>query len=150
MFVHGGISPAVASLSCEAINEKVHRSLGDDLAQTRSDPTAQLVTRVDGPLWYRGLAEESDAFAPMVEEILAAQHAKAIVVAHTVTPDARVRVRFGGKVIQMDTGMQPAYVPDGRASALEIDHDTMTAIYADRRDVLTGARPEPAAAAPAR
>jgi hypothetical protein len=54
-----------------------------------------------------------------------------------VVPGGRVRPRFGGKVIQIDTGMQPAYVPDGRASALEIAHGTMTAIYTDRRDVLS-------------
>jgi hypothetical protein len=60
-------------------------------------------------------------------------------------------VRFGGKVIQMDTGMQPAYVPNGRASALQIDHGTMTAIYTDRRDVVSAENAVPAAAAaPAR
>ena len=32
----------------------------------------------------------------------------------------RIRVRFGGKVIQIDTGMQTQYVATGRASALEI------------------------------
>jgi hypothetical protein len=151
VFVHGGISPAVAELSCDAVNETVHRNLGSDLAQTRGEPLAQLVTRVDGPLWYRGLAEESDAFAPAVDEILAKQQASAIVVGHTVAPDGRVRVRFGGKVIQIDTGMQPAYVQTGRASALQIDHGTMTAIYADRRDVLSNESAVPAAvAAPAR
>jgi hypothetical protein len=149
VFVHGGISPAVAALSCDAINETVHRSLGSDLAQTRREPMAQLVTRVDGPLWYRGLAEESDAFAPAVDDILAKQKASAIVVGHTVTADGRVRVRFGGKVIQMDTGMQPAYVQNGRASALQIAHGTMTAIYVDRRDVLSNESAVPAAA-PAR
>jgi len=136
VFVHGGISPAVAGLSCDVINQTIHRSLTSDLDQTRSDPLAQLGTRVDGPLWYRGLAEEPDAFAPMVDEILAGQKARAIVVGHTVARDGRVRTRFGGKVIQIDTGMQPAYVPDGRASALEIERGTMTAIYSDRRDVL--------------
>jgi hypothetical protein len=30
--------------------------------------------------------------------------------------------------------MQPAYVPDGRASALEIRSGETTALYADRRD----------------
>jgi len=109
------------------------------------------VTRVDGPLWYRGLAEESDAFAPTVDDILAKQKASAIVVGHTVTPDGRVRVRFGGKVIQIDTGMQPAYVQNGRASALQIDHGTLTAIYADRRDVVSKESAVPdAVAAPAR
>jgi len=136
VFVHGGISPAVADLPCDVINETIHRGLTSDLAQTRNDPLAQLGTRVDGPLWYRGLAEEPDAFAPMVDDILARQKARAIVVGHTVARGGRVRTRFGGKVIQIDTGMQSAYVPDGRASALEIEHGTMTAIYTDRRDVL--------------
>jgi len=136
VFVHGGISPAVASLSCDAINETVRRELTTDLAKTRSDPLAQLATRVDGPLWYRGLAEEAESFAPMVDDVLAKQKARAIVIGHTVTPTARVRSRFDGKVFQIDTGMQSAYVPNGRASALEIDHGTMTAVYTDRRDVL--------------
>jgi len=151
VFVHGGISPAVAGLSCDVINQTVHRSLTSDLDLTRGDPLAQLATRVDGPLWYRGLAEEPDAFAPMVDTILAAQKARAIVVGHTVTADGRIRTRFGGKIIQIDTGMQPAYVPAGRASALDIEHGMMTAIYTDRRDVLSRETAEPSAvAAPAR
>src|SRR5215471_9401871 len=151
VFVHGGISPAVADLSCDAINETVRRNLGSDLAQTRGDPQAQLVTRADGPLWYRGLAEEPDTFAAAVDDILTRQKATAIVVGHTVTADGRVRARFGGRVIQIDTGMQPAYVQNGRASALEIDHGTMTAIYVDRRDPVVRDNAGPAAgAAPAR
>src|SRR5262249_15671709 len=108
----------------------------------------QLATGVDGPLWYRGLAQEPDAFAPTVDEILVKQKARAIVVAHTVTLDGRVRSRFDGKVIQIDTGMQPAYVQNGRASALEIDHGTMTAIYVGRKDPLSSAAAP--AAVPAR
>jgi hypothetical protein len=98
--------------------------------------------REDGPLWYRGLAEETDTFEPTIDDILAKQEARSIVIAHTVTPDGRIRVRFGGKVIQIDTGMQPQYVPRGRASALEIVNGVTTAIYTDRRDVLIlGAAP---------
>ena len=63
-------------------------------------------------------------------------HARAIVIAHTVTPTGRVTPRFGGRIIVMDTGMQPAYVPNGRASALEIAGDTRTAVYVDRKDPL--------------
>jgi Calcineurin-like phosphoesterase len=143
VFVHGGISQAVAGLSCEAINTTVRREITDDIDQTRADPRNQLATRTDGPLWYRGLADEPEAFAPAVDEILARQHARAIVIAHTVTADKRIRARFGGKVVQMDTGMQPAYMPDGRASALEITKNGMTAIYADSRETLV----EPALAA---
>jgi hypothetical protein len=138
LFLHGGISPAVASLRCAAVNDTVRRELSADLATTRETPLASLTAREDGPLWYRGLAQEPESFAPEVDKILAAQQARVIVVAHTVLPEGRIGVRFGGKVLMIDTGMQPAYVPTGRASALEIRGGVFTAIYRDRRDVLIG------------
>src|SRR5437764_4457618 len=120
LFVHGGISAATAAMSCEVVNKAVRRELTEDIEKTRAAPLVTLGARVDGPMNYRGLAQEPDTFAPQVDEILKQQSARAIVTAHTVTPDGRIRVRFGGKVIQIDTGMQPAYAPTGRASALEI------------------------------
>lgn len=136
-FMHGGVSPAIASRSCDAINDGVRKELTSDIERTRANPQATLTAREDGPLWYRGLAQQpEDTFAPEVDKILAAQHAKAIVVAHTTRQDGRVIIRFGGKVIGIDTGMQPAYVPTGRASALEIQNGVFTAIYTDRKDVL--------------
>ena len=137
MFVHGGISPAVAPLGCAAINEQVRRELTTDLEKTREAPLASLTARVDGPLWYRGLAQESDAFAPQIDEILSKAQARAIVVAHTVATTGRITSRFDGRVIQIDTGMQPAYAQGGRASALEIARGEITAIYVDRRDPVT-------------
>lgn len=134
VFVHGGISPAVAPLGCEAINAQVRRELTGDLDKTRGAPLSSLAARVDGPLWYRGLAQEPESFAPQVADIVAKMHARAIVVAHTVTPTGRIMTRFEGRVVEIDTGMQPAYVPDGRASALEIRGGETTALYADRRD----------------
>src|SRR6185436_4360022 len=119
LFVHGGISPAVAPLGCAAINEQVRRDLTDDLDKTLAAPLATLTARVDGPLWYRGLAQEPDSFAPQVEDILTKVAARAIVIGHTVTATGRITTRFGGRVVQIDTGMQPAYAQGGRASALE-------------------------------
>jgi len=101
---------------------------------------ASLTARVDGPLWYRGLAQEPDSFAPQVGEILSSLHARAVVVAHTVSTTGRIAARFDGRVIQIDTGMQPAYVQGGRASALEIHRGEATAIYVDRRDPVPMAR----------
>ena len=143
LFVHGGISPAVAPLGCEAINNQVRRELTNDLDKTRAAPLASLAARVDGPLWYRGLAQEPDTFAPQVDDILLQAHARAIVIGHTVTPTGRVTTRFDGRVIEMDTGMQPAYVPAGRASALEIRSGEGTAIYVDRRDPVSVPKGEP-------
>lgn len=136
LFLHGGISPAVASIACDEINATVRRELTADFDRTRNAPLTSLGAREDGPLWYRGLAEQPDTFAPDVETILSSQHARAIVVAHTVSPTGRIRARFAGRVVQIDTGMQPAYVKNGRASALEIRGGQFTAIYQDRREPL--------------
>jgi hypothetical protein len=131
MFMHGGLSAAVASQSCTSINDTVRRDLTTDLEKTRSAPLTTLTAREDGPLWYRGLVQLPE---PEVDAILTASRARAIVIAHTVTPTGRVVSRFGGKVFEIDTGMQPAYVPNGRASALEIKGDVWTAIYRDSRE----------------
>lgn len=136
VFLHGGISPSVAGMSCDRINQQIRRELTGDLEKTKRDPLRSLAAREDGPLWYRGLAQEPDTFEPAVDEILAKQKASTIVVAHTVTPTGRIVSRFDGKIIEIDTGMQPAYVTGGRASALEIHEGTYTAIYLDRKDIL--------------
>jgi hypothetical protein len=148
MFVHGGISPAVAPLGCAAINEQVRTELTTDIDKTRQAPLESLTARVDGPLWYRGLAQESDAFAPEVDQILSKAQARAIVVGHTVTTTGRIISRFDGRVIELDTGMQPAYVQGGRASALEIARGAITAIYVDRRDPVPPPKPQAAPPAP--
>ena len=152
VFVHGGLSPAVAPLGCAAINEQVHRDLTSDLDKTLEAPLATLTARVDGPLWYRGLAQEPEAFATQLDDILAKASARAIVIGHTVTPTGRITTRFGGRVVEIDTGMQPAYALGGRASALEIVRGVATAIYVDRRDPVALAKPaasEPAVPVPA-
>jgi hypothetical protein len=136
LFLHGGISPEVAGMSCDAINTTVRQEMTADIENTRRAPLESLSARETGPLWYRGLAQEPETFAPMVDEILAKQSVRAIVIGHTVAPEGRIQMRFGGKVFQIDTGMQPAYIKTGRASALEIQGGVFTAIYTDRRDVL--------------
>ena len=142
VFVHGGISPAVAlsELSeCAALNAAVRSEL--KAAPTPTDakePATRLTSREDGPLWYRGLAHESEAaFASQVDAILQKLNAGMIVVGHTVAPENRVRTRFGGRVVQLDTGMlDGSFFPGGRPSALEIRDGKLTAIYEDRREEL--------------
>lgn len=138
VFLHGGISPAVAKTPCADINETVRRELSADLHKTREAPLVSLTAREDGPLWYRGLALEPDAFEPAFQQILADLRARAVVVSHTVAAGGRIRARFGNSLFMIDTGMQPEYVPDGRASALEIQGNTVTAIYRDGREILAG------------
>jgi hypothetical protein len=135
LFMHGGISPAVAPMSCSVINDTIRRELTTDIDKTRANPLSSLSAREDGPLWYRGMTQESETD---LDDTLSKQGAHAAVIAHTVTRTGRINVRFGGKVVETDTGMQPAYVPNGRASALEIRHGVFTAIYEDGREVLFG------------
>jgi len=138
VFLHGGISDEVASLGCEAINDTVAsdmKGLSGDPAQAASLFSA----REAGPLWYRGLAQEPEAaFAPTLDSILKRIGARAIVVGHTVSA-GRITPRFGGRVVQIDSGMlDGSFFPGGAPSALVIEGTSMTAVYLDRREPLGG------------
>lgn len=136
LFLHGGVSPRVAPLGCAGINAGVKGDIAGGLEEFRKAPLETLAGSPDGPLWYRGLAQEDEAaFAPEVDKILDAAGATAIVVGHTVTATGRITPRFGRKVVQIDTGMLTR-VYKGRPSALEIAGDAWTAIYEDGRRPL--------------
>jgi hypothetical protein len=144
VFLHGGLTPEVAALGCEAINAQVRRELTDDMAKTREEPQATLAAGENGPLWYRGLAKDDESvLAPQVEQVLKSLGARAIVVGHSVTGDGRIRARFEGRVFGIDVGMGDVY--GGNLAALEVGADgSVTALYPDRREELV---PAPAAAA---
>jgi hypothetical protein len=139
VFVHAGISPAFAALGCAQINATVRSELDALPAPLEAKQAADLMaSREDGPLWYRGLAMESEStFTSQVEMILLKLNARAIVSGHTASPDGRLKTRFGGRVIQIDTGMlDGTFYPAGRPSALEIRNRQFTAIYEDTRERL--------------
>ncbi len=141
VYLHGGVSPSTALLACDRINEVVRGELAD--GAVAPDPESMLMTSEVGPLWYRGLAQEPGAdFLPALTSILRAFEARAVVVGHTFAPDGRVAARFGGRVLQTDTGMLGGnFFPGGRASALEIRGDAVTAVYADGRQPLPALPP---------
>ena len=118
-FLHGGLTPEVAALGCEAINRKVRSELGADLARTKANPREALATAESGPLNYRGLAREDEtAFFPSVEKVLQSMAVTAVVIGHTPTDDGKIRPRFGGRVVMIDVGMLPSL--GGHLAALEI------------------------------
>jgi hypothetical protein len=92
-----------------------------------------LVVHPEGALWYRGLATEKDdpAGGPFAA-LLTKYGAKRFVTGHTPQSSRSITMRFGGRALLIDTGML-ATVYKGRASALEIDGDRLTAIYEDGR-----------------
>jgi len=85
----------------------------------------------EGALWYRGLAtEREDPAGGPFAALLAKYGAKRFVTGHTPQQSRSITVRYGGRAILIDTGMLTSYYR-GRASALEITGDKLTAFYED-------------------
>jgi calcineurin-like phosphoesterase family protein len=135
LFVHGGISPAYASLSIAEINRQVGAAL---MAQASSPQS--IINDPLGPLWYRGLATPnandaataSSAETPtasastaaaeppiedQLEHLLSNYGAKRIVIGHTPTLSG-IAVLYGGRLILIDTGNSSVY--GGKVSYLDI------------------------------
>jgi hypothetical protein len=137
LFLHGGVSARVAPLGCAGINAGVAADLTTAFQKFVEASPTTLAGVEDGPLWYRGLAQEDEGtFGPAVDTILEAVGARAIVIGHTVTPTGRITPRFGGRVVQIDTGMLTSVYKGGRPSALEIAGEKWTAIYEDGRQEI--------------
>jgi hypothetical protein len=90
----------------------------------------------EGALWYRGLSTMPDdpkggPFAALLEKY----NAKRFVTGHTPQQNRSITVRFGGRAVLIDTGMLTS-VYKGRASALEILGDKLTAFYEDGKTSL--------------
>jgi hypothetical protein len=91
----------------------------------------------DGPLWFRGLSQPStDETDAQVTRLLERLDSARIVVGHTPQPTGRITPRFDNRVYAIDTGMLSSFFKSGRASALEIVGDQVTAIYTDARTPL--------------
>ena len=89
------------------------------------------VIEPEGPLWFRGWASwPEESTAAQATAFLDQMKLTRIVVGHTPTADRRIGLRYGGRVVMIDTGMLAPYFM-GNASALEIVGPRMKAIYAD-------------------
>lgn len=116
LFVHGGVSSAYATLSIDEINRRVRDGFaGGDKAILEDEA---------GPLWYRGLAEESPQGEADVAAALAAYGVARIVIGHTPSLEG-IRSLYGGRVIDIDTGISAYY--GGVRSYLEIDNGKIVA-----------------------
>jgi hypothetical protein len=109
LFVHGGISPKYVSRTRASLNAAIRRELADP---DRLIPG--LTSDVQGPLWYRGLAEDEErAMENHLRSVLRFHGVRRLVIGHTVTRNA-IRPRFGGRVINIDLGLSRFY---GRPAA---------------------------------
>jgi hypothetical protein len=134
-----GLANAIISTAKEAGKEPDRRRLDVPLLME-----AQEVMKVDswvsinpeGALWYRGLSTMKDdpqggPFAALLQKY----GARRFITGHTPQQSRSITVRFGGRAVLIDTGMLTS-VYKGRASALEIDGDTLTAFYEDGKTSL--------------
>jgi hypothetical protein len=99
-----------------------------------------------GPLWFRGYGSWTEEEGAAQLEKLAATGARRFVAGHTPQLKGSITVRFDGRVFLIDTGMLSSYYAGGKASALEISGQTLTAIYPEGRAALAGKSAVPATA----
>jgi hypothetical protein len=129
-----GLANAIISAAKEAGKEADRGRLNVPLLMEAQDVMkvdSWLAINPEGALWYRGLATVTDdpSGGPF-GTLLQAYGAKRFVTGHTPQQSRSITMRFGGRAVLIDTGML-ASVYKGRASALEIDGEKLTAHYED-------------------
>jgi hypothetical protein len=125
----------LAQKTGEPVGEHVTREYIAQLQQLSGIQKWALI-EAEGPLWYRGLATLPDDAEPTVGALLGRLGAERFVVGHTPQASGRMKVRFGGRAILIDTGMLASFYKGGQPSALEIQDGRLTAIYASGREPL--------------
>ena len=127
VFVHGGISPKYSRMSIKAINDRIHSELDDP-----SKLDGGMTTDGNGPLWYRGLADQPESdreISDGVDEFLKDQGARHIVIGHTV--GTAITPRFHGKVILIDVGISEYY--SGPPAFLLVEDSKFYAVHRGRQ-----------------
>lgn len=137
------IAAAAAEINRIAAALKANAPLGDHVTQefvAKLQALLQIgkssLLDPDGPLWFRGFAQWPDTDEAKVAALVERFGVKRFVTSHTPTSPRRIRMRFGGRIILIDTGMLSTYFTGGRASALELQDGRITAVYPDSREVL--------------
>jgi hypothetical protein len=122
LFLHGGISPKYVDWSIADINKRLALEL-NDFSLLREG----ILIDSEGPLWYRGLAQNPEAQeAPHVDAVLASFGVRRIVIGHTPTNGAVVP-RLSGRVIQIDVGLSAAH--GGHMACLIIEGGKIYALH---------------------
>lgn len=131
VFVHGGISMKYSTLNIKDINKQLRYELNAFRDAWKYSQglrfKPQIVYDRNGPLWFRGLAEnedKDDGFRHEVDTVLKNLGAKNMVIAHTPQIGSKIAseeymTRFDRKIWIIDTGISEAY--GGFLSALIIE-----------------------------
>lgn len=125
LFLHGGISPKYADFSLRDLNERVRREL-----EEAAPLTALVSTDPEGPLWFRGLAQENPALDSHLDAVLRRHACRRMVVGHTTT-EGLVMPLYRGRVVTIDVGLSRAY--GGPRAALLLEEEGAIAVHRGRR-----------------
>jgi hypothetical protein len=118
LFIHGGISAKYAEWSESRFNDRVREDIILPMSQT---PEENVTQDPQGPLWYRGLAQDpEESLAPLVDQLLARHKVKRIIIGHTPTKTGVVS-RLQGKVILADVGLSQYF--GARRACVVLEHD---------------------------
>jgi len=129
LFLHAGISPKYAAHERSAMNKQIQEELEDF-----SKLEGGMAMDSEGPLWYRGLAQDEEStLAAHVDAVLAKHGVSRIVIGHTPTAGA-VLPRFGGKVIMADVGLSKAY--GARMACVVIENGNVSAMHRGKQLAL--------------
>ncbi len=121
VFVHGGITPEMATLGVDALNAGV-------LAYLNGGPLSPFLDRQNGPLWFRGYIQApTPETCSRLDQALRILGARRMVVGHTPSDDGLMVAPCGGHLIGIDTGISDPY--GIHSSALEIMNGDAWAVY---------------------
>ena len=126
LFLHGGVSEKMLSMSIDEINNQVRDELKGNLPEEPGLSEAE-----DGPLWYRGLASEDEAIeAAHVDRVLSTFDVDHIVIGHTPGMGTIVP-RFGNKVVIVDAGLSNYY--GSHLASLLVEGENLFTLQAGER-----------------
>ena len=122
VFLHGGIGPKYATFGLKELNRLAQAELRD-----LSKIEGGVAIDTEGPLWYRGFAQNPESSERThLEVVLANLDAKRIVIGHTVSAGT-IFPRFDGRVVMIDVGLGQYY--GSRRACLVIENGVAFALH---------------------
>ncbi|MET0403157.1 MAG: metallophosphoesterase, partial [Cystobacter sp.] len=132
LFVHGGIASTVPARTLAELNRWVRQDF------TGGQPAGGAKSS-NGPLWFRGYAIGEDDTQAELDTVLERFGARRMVMGHTTEREGKIRTRWSGKAVFIDTGLSTGY--GHHLAALEIRGDKLTALYPEGPVALSGGTP---------
>lgn len=147
VFVHAGVASKYAKMGIQTMNEVIRKAL---IELDVMDLWKFELFGVEGPVWYRGWAQDPEkSICSSVEKVLKQMGAKRMVMGHTPQLEGKILRRCGGRIYVVDIGISTYYGAnlgvmeikrqigkgkDGKDKVLE----TVYGIYPEGRVKLSG------------